>query len=89
MFGSACTEEPHDGASNPAAAGAREGMKAYVDPQTGEFTDQAPAASEAAGESQPSGSAPALEERDAPGGGKMVDLQGRVRANSGQAESEE
>jgi hypothetical protein len=80
----ACSDAPRQSAPVAAPAAGQGGMKAYVDPQTGELTDHAP-------ETLPREKPPAmdaerapaqLEEHDAPGGGKMIDLQGRFKAQS-------
>ena len=61
--------------------GAAAGYWVYVDPQTGERSASAPADAAAAMAADPafSTSAQGLVERPAPGGGTVVDLQGRFK----------
>jgi len=74
---------PTSGASNvagPAAAGDA-GMKAYIDPATGNFTDTPPPGTpELPGDAvMPEGP---LHEEPAPGGGVMIDLTGRSNSQA-------
>jgi hypothetical protein len=78
----ACANAPRDAAVPAAPGDGHSGMKAYIDPETGEFTDRAPEGTQPPEDPGLAAEADPLEERDAPGGGKMVDLEGRYRAQS-------
>jgi hypothetical protein len=75
-----CAGEPAPPATTaPAHSG---GLKAYIDPETGRLTDAPTADSQAEAHDSNEVDQREFEERDAPGGGKVVDLNGRFRSPS-------
>lgn len=79
----ACADNPRDSSAPAAPAAVQGGMRVHVDPETGEFLDKPPAKIQPQTEQNRAPAVQPLEERDAPGGGKMVDLEGRYKAQSG------
>jgi len=67
-------------APQPGAPAASSGLRAYRDPSTGAFTEP-PAPGPAPNLAAPSLAAPALAEINAPGGGKMIQLQGAFQSD--------
>ena len=77
----ACAE-PSGAGGNTVAPVSAAGQRIHIDPKTGARTQQLPADAAAAAASDPalSTSHAGLVEKAAPGGGTMIDLQGRFRS---------